>query len=52
MLLRSKKPLSDELMKVQKDEFSAAFQKLHYRTKAGMYANGAYFEFKKSMSSS
>jgi len=36
--------VSDELMKVQKEEFSAAFQKLYYRAKAGVYANGAYFE--------
>ena len=34
----------DELKKVQKEEFSAAFQKLHDRAKACIYANGAYFE--------
>ena len=33
----------DELKKVQKEEFSAAFQKLYDRTK--VYGNGAYFEF-------
>jgi hypothetical protein len=33
----------DEL-KVQKEEFSAAFQKLYNRAKACIYANGAYFE--------
>jgi hypothetical protein len=33
-----------ELNKVQKEEFSAAFQKLHDRAKAYIYANGAYFE--------
>ena len=33
-----------ELMKVQKEEFSAAFQKLYNCTKACIYANGAYFE--------
>jgi histone-lysine N-methyltransferase SETMAR len=33
-----------ELKKVLKEEFSAAFQKLYDRTKACMYANGAYFE--------
>jgi len=38
--------ITDEL-KVQKDEFSAAFQKLYDRAKGCMYANGAYFEFKK-----
>ena len=36
--------VSDELMKVQKEEFSAAFQKLYYRVKDFIYANGAYFE--------
>jgi hypothetical protein len=36
--------VTDELMKVQKEEFSAAFQKLHNRAKACIYANGAYFE--------
>jgi histone-lysine N-methyltransferase SETMAR len=39
--------VTDELKKVQKGGFSAAFQKLCDRTKACMYANGAYFEFKK-----
>jgi len=34
----------DELKKVQKEEFSAAFQKMHDRAKACIYANGAYFE--------
>jgi len=33
-----------ELKKVQKEEFSAAFQKLYNRAKACVYANGAYFE--------
>jgi hypothetical protein len=37
--------VTDELKKVQKQEFSAAFQKLHDRAKA--CANGDYFEFKK-----
>jgi hypothetical protein len=44
--------LTDELKKIQKEEFSAAFQKLYYRTKACIYTNGAYFEFKKVLSSS
>jgi hypothetical protein len=34
----------DELKKVQKEEFSAAFQKLYDRAKACTYANRAYFE--------
>jgi len=37
--------VTDELKKVQKDEFSAAFQKLYDRAKACIYANGAYVEF-------
>jgi hypothetical protein len=37
--------VADELQKVQKEEFSAAFQKLHDRAKACIYANGAHFEF-------
>jgi histone-lysine N-methyltransferase SETMAR len=36
--------ITAELLKVQKEEFSAAFQKLYDRTKACLYANGAYFE--------
>ena len=40
--------VTDELKKAQKEEFSAAFQKLYDREKAYiyMYANGAYFELK------
>jgi hypothetical protein len=38
--------VSDELKKVQKEEFSAAFRKLYYRAKACVYARGAYFELK------
>ena len=34
-------------IKVQKEEFSAAFRKLHDSAKVCIYANGAYFEFKK-----
>ena len=41
--------VTDKLKKVQKEEFSAAFQKLYHRSKACMHANGAYFEFKKGM---
>jgi hypothetical protein len=39
--------MTDELKKVQKEEFSAAFQKLYDRAKACVCTNGAYFEFKK-----
>jgi histone-lysine N-methyltransferase SETMAR len=37
--------VTDDLKKVQKEEFSAAFQKLYDRAKACIYANGAYFDF-------
>jgi hypothetical protein len=36
--------VTDELKKVRKEEFSAAFQKLYDHTKICIYANGAYFE--------
>jgi hypothetical protein len=36
--------VTNELKKVQKEEFSAAFQKLCDRTKAFIYTNGVYFE--------
>jgi hypothetical protein len=36
--------ITDELKKVQKEKFSAAFQKLYDHTKDCVYANGAYFE--------
>jgi hypothetical protein len=35
---------TDELKKAKKDKISAAFQKLYDRTKACIYASGAYFE--------
>jgi hypothetical protein len=38
---------SDELKKVQKEEFSVAFQKLYDGAKVCIYTNGAYFEGKK-----
>jgi hypothetical protein len=41
--------VTDELKKVQKVEFLAAFQKLYGHTKACTYANGAYFELKKKV---
>ena len=44
--------ITDELKKVQKEEFSAAFQKMYNRAKACIYATGAYFELKKYVSSS
>jgi hypothetical protein len=37
----------DELKKFQKEEFSAAFQKVYDHAKVCIYANGAYFELKK-----
>ena len=39
--------VTDELKKVQNEEFSAAFQELYDRAKACIYAIGAYFEYKK-----
>ena len=36
--------VTDELKKVQKEEFSADFRKLCDGAKAWIYANGAYFE--------
>jgi hypothetical protein len=36
--------VTDELKKVQKEEFSAALQKLYGHAKACIYASGAYFE--------
>jgi hypothetical protein len=41
--------VTDELKKIQKDEFSATFQKLYDHTKACIYASGAYFELKKKV---
>jgi hypothetical protein len=35
---------TDELKKIQKEEFSAAFQKMYDSAKACIYANRAYFE--------
>jgi len=45
-------PVTGELKKVHKKEFSAAFQKLYYCAKACIYASGSYFEFKKKGTSS
>ena len=38
--------VTDELKKVQKDQYSAGFQKMYDRAKACIlvYANGTYFE--------
>ena len=36
--------VTDEVKKVQKGEFSAAFQKLYSRAEAFIYDTGAYFE--------
>jgi len=41
--------VTDELNKAQKDEFSAAFQKLYDRARACICANRAYFELKKKI---
>jgi len=41
--------VTHELKKVQKEEFSAAFQKLYDCAKACIYSNGFYFNLKKSM---
>ena len=41
--------VTDELKKAQKEEFSAAFQKLYDCEKSYIYANGAYFELKKGI---
>ena len=38
-----------ELNKIQKEELSAAFQKLYDRAKACIYAIRAYFEYKKKL---
>jgi hypothetical protein len=35
--------ITDEFKQVQKEEFSAAFQKLYDHAKAYTYADGAYF---------
>ena len=39
--------VTDELKKVQKEEFLATFQKLYDSAEACIYASGAYFELKK-----
>ena len=36
--------VTDELKKVQKEEISAAFQKMYDLAKVCIYAKGAYFE--------
>ena len=36
--------VTDELKKVQKEEFSAVFQKLYDHAKGCIYASGAYFD--------
>jgi hypothetical protein len=41
--------VTDELKKVQKEDLSAAFQKLYDHAKACIYASGAYFENKKGI---
>jgi histone-lysine N-methyltransferase SETMAR len=41
--------VTDDLKKVQKEEFSPGFRKIYDRAKTYIYANGAYFELKKGM---
>jgi hypothetical protein len=41
--------VNDKLKKVQEEEFLAAFQKLYDHAKACIYANVAYFKFKKKV---
>ena len=41
---RIQEAVNDELKKVQKEEFSVAFQKLYDSAKACIYVSGAYFE--------
>jgi hypothetical protein len=41
--------ITDELKKVQKEEFSAAFQKFYDAAKAFVYVNGAHCEQKKKV---
>jgi hypothetical protein len=36
--------ITEELKKLKKEDFSAAFQKLYDRANACIYANGDYFE--------
>jgi len=38
--------VTDEVKKLQKEKFSAVFQKLYDRTKAYIYVSGSYFELK------
>ena len=42
--------VTDELKKVQYEEFSTAFQKMYDRANPSIYANGAYFELKSYVS--
>jgi len=41
--------ITDELKKVQKEEFSSSFQKVYDHTKACVCANGAYSDLKKKV---
>ena len=43
--------VTDELKKVRREEFSAAFQKLYDGAKACIYSNRAYFEQQKKSTS-
>jgi len=46
-VVKIQEPVNDELKKVQRGEFSAAFHKLYDRAKAFIYDNGAFFLSKK-----
>jgi len=41
--------VTDEIKKVQREELSAAFQKMYDRAKACIYVNWAYFELTKKV---
>jgi HJR/Mrr/RecB family endonuclease len=43
-VVKIQEAVTDELKKVQKEEFSADFQKLYDCAKACIYTSGAYFE--------
>jgi hypothetical protein len=51
-IIEIQEAVTDELKKVQKEEFLAGFQKLYDCAKACIYAYGAYFELKKRYVSS
>jgi len=48
-VVKIQEAVTDVLKKVQKEEFLVAFQKLYNHAKTCIYANGAYFEYKKKV---